>query len=265
MIIPCLHLRKGTLVDPSNGKNVQDLTACLDIISLCPEFAIVYLDKLKETKEFGTKLVHTTSSSCVEYEADSTEEVLDLLDIGANHVVLGKEHLDGFGQFVPKERTVCKLTGAAIEELCDEINNLKERSSTFLLPYGRDSQVDEPSLVEFAKELKSSLCDNVRLILSVDHVISYSTISQLHSLGVPIQMNATWLLNELSLGQIIASCLRSDRPDGLIPTLVVSNDFPLGVHPHMGYGFCPYRVCTFTWFFPKQDLNLSQAGYAYKA
>lgn len=241
MIIPCLHLRKGTLVDPSNEKNVQDLTACLDIISLCPEFAIVYLDKLKETKEFGKKLVHTTSSSCVEYEADSTEEVLDLLDIGANHVVLGKEHLDGFGQFVPKERIVCKLTGAAIEELCDEINNLKERTSTFLLPYGRDSQVDEPSLVEFAKELKSSLCDNVRLILSVDHVISYSTISQLHSLGVPIQMNATWLLNELSLGQIIASCLRSDRPDGLIPTLVVSNDFPLGVHPHMAYGLLPLQ------------------------
>ena len=211
-------------MDPSNGKNVLDLSACLDIISLCPEFAIVYLDKLKETEEFGKKLVHTTSSCCVEYEADSTDELLDLLDIGANHVILGKEHLDGFGQFVPKERIVCKVTGSekATEELCEEINSLRERTSTFLLPCERDSQADEPSLVEFAKELKSSLCD-VRLILSVDHMISYSTISQLHSLGVQIQLNATWLLNGLSLGQIISSCLKSDRPDGLIPTLVVSN------------------------------------------
>lgn len=211
-------------MDPSNGKNVQDLSACLDLISLCPEFAIVYLDKLKETEEFGKKLVQTTSC-CVEYEADSAEEVLDLLDIGANRVILCKEHLHDFGQFIPKERIVCKLTGSEtpIEELSEEINNLKERTSTVLLPYERDSQVDEASLVEFAKELKSSLCDNVRLILSVNHVISYSTISQLHALGVQIQMNATWLLNELSLGQIISSCLKSDRPDGLIPTLVVSN------------------------------------------
>ena len=214
-------------MDPSNGKNVQDLSACLDIISLCPEFTIVYLDKLNETEEFGKKLIHATSSCCVECEATSTEDVLDLLDSGANYVILGKEHLlNGFGQFIPKERFLCKLTGSetSIEELGQEINSLKERTSTFLLPYERDSQVDEPSLVEFAKELKSSLCDHdVRLILSVDQVIPYSTIAQLHSLGVQIQMNATWLLNELSLGQIISSCLKSDRPDGLIPTLVVSN------------------------------------------
>ena len=224
MIIPCLHLRKGTLVDPSNGKNVQDLSACLDIVSLCPEFSVVYLDKLKETEEFGKKLA-VARSCCVEYGADSAEDLLDLLDSGASHVILGKEHLDGFRQFIPKERIICKLTASretASEELRKDINNLKERTSGFLLPYERDFQVDEPSLVGFAKELKSSLCDNVRLIISVDHIISYSTISQLHSLGVQIQMNATWLLNDLSLGQIISSCLKSDRPDGLIPTLVVS-------------------------------------------
>jgi len=209
-------------VDPSNGENVQGLSTCLDIISLCPEFAIVYLDKLKETKEFGKKLVHATSCCGVEYEADSAEEVLDLLDGGANHVILSKEHLDVSGQFIPKERIICKLTGSetSIGELGKDINNLKERTSSFLLPYEGDSQVDEPLLVGFAKELKSSLCDDVRLILSVDDMISYSTISQLHSLGVQVRMNATWLLNELSLGQIISSCLKSDRPDGLIPTLV---------------------------------------------
>jgi len=219
-------------VDPSNGKSVQDLSVCLEIISLCPEFTVVYLDKLKETEEFGKKLVHSTSSCGVEYEADSAEEVLDLLDSGANHVILGKDHLNDFGQFVPKERIVCKLTGSetSIEELVKDINNLKERTSSFLLPYERDSQVNEPSVVEFAKELKSSLCDNVRLILSVDYIISYATIAQLHFHGVQVQMNATWLLNVLSLGQIISSCLKSDRPDGLIPTLVVSylHDFPKG-------------------------------------
>ena len=224
MIIPCLHLRNGTLVDPSNGKNVQDLSVCLDIISLCPEFTVVYLDKLKETEEFGKKLVLATSSSGVEYEAESAEEVLDLLDSGATHVILGKDHLNVFDKFIPKERIICKLTGSetSIEELRKDINNLKERTSSFLLPYERDSQVNEPSVVEFAKELKNSLCGNVRLILAVDHMISYSTISQLHFLGVQVQLNATWLLNELSLGQIISSCLKSDRPDGLIPTLVVS-------------------------------------------
>ena len=232
-------------MDPSNGKNVQDLSACLDIISMCPEFSVVYLDKLKETEEFGKKLVHG-GSCCVEYEADSAEDVLDLLDSGANHVILDKEHLDGFGQFIPKERIICKLTASqktTSEELRKDINTLKERASSFLLPYERESQVDEPSLVQFAKELKSSVCDHVRLIVSVDHIISYSTISQLHSLGVHIQINATWLLNELSLGQIISCCLKSDRPDGLIPTLVVSKciTFPLiGLCPWTGYGYWPH-------------------------
>ena len=231
MIIPCLHLRKGTLVDPSNGQNVEDLSAYLDIVSLCPEISVVYLDKLKETEEFGKKLVHARSC-CVAYEADNAEDVLDLLDSGANQVILRKEHLDGFGQFIPKERIICKLPASkytASEELRKDISNLKETTSGFLLSYEGDSQVDEPSLIEFAKELNRSLCDHVRLIASVNHIISYSTVSQLHSLGVQIQVNATWLLNELSLGQIISSCLKSDRPDGLIPTLVVSKciTFPL--------------------------------------
>lgn len=223
MIIPSLYLREGTLVDPINGKNVQDVAACLDIISLCPEFAIVYLDKLKETKEFGRKLVDITSC-CVEYEADSKDEVLDLLDNGASRVLLGKDHLHGFGQCIPRERITCKLTAgpdSSTEELAKEINNLKERTCSFLLQFSF-SPIDKASLVAFTKELKSSVCGDMRLILSLNQLISCSTISQLHSLGVQVQTSATWLLNELSLGQIIASCLKSDRPDGLFPTLVVS-------------------------------------------
>ena len=215
-------------MDPVNGKNVQDVSACLDLISLCPEFVIVYLDNLKETKEFGKTLVDITSCY-VEYEADSVEEVLDLLDAGVNRVILGKDHLHGFGQFVPNERITCKLPAGpdiSIEELAKEINNLKEGTSSFLLSHKSDSQVDEESVVEFTKELKSCLCDDVRLTLSFNQLISYSTISQLHSLGVQVQLCATLLLNELSLGRIIASCLKSDRPDGFFPTLVVSNPPP---------------------------------------
>lgn len=225
MIIPSLYLKEGTLVDPRNGQNVQDVPGCLGAISLCSEFTIVYLDKEKETKEFGMSLVDITSCG-VQCETYNEDEVLDLLDNGANRVILNKDQLREFGQFMPKERISCKLSDAepsGIEELTKEINNLKERSSSFLLPYKKDSQVDEASLVEFTKELKTSLCDDVRLIISVYEVISYPTIAQLHSLGVQVQLSATWLLNELSLGQIIASCLKSDRPDGLFPTLVVSD------------------------------------------
>lgn len=211
-------------MDPINGKNIQDVSVCLDLISLCPELAIVYLDKLKETKEFGRKLVDITSC-CVEYEADSVDEVLDLLDTGVNRVTLSKDHLRGFGQqLIPKDRITCEITagpGISTEELAKEIHNLKENSSSFVLCC-KNSKVDETSLVGFTKELKRSVCLDVRLVLSINQLISYSAISQLHSLGVQVQISAAWLLNELSLGKIITSCLTSDRPDELFPTLVVS-------------------------------------------
>ncbi|KAL9950266.1 hypothetical protein ACROYT_G042741 [Oculina patagonica] len=223
MIIPSLYLREGTIVDPINGKNVQDVSACLDIISLCPDIAIVCLDKLKETKEFGRKLVDITTC-CVECETDSIDEVLDLLDNGASRVILGKEHMQGFGQCIPKERITCKLTASpesSPEELAKEINNLKERTCSFLLQF-TFSPIVEVSLVEFTEDLKSSVCGDVRLLFIFPYqLISCSTISQLHSLGVDVQTSATRLLDELSLGEIIASCLKSDRSDGLFPTLVV--------------------------------------------
>ena len=230
MIIPCLYLKQGNLVDPSSGQSVQDVSSCLQTISLCPECAIVALDTEKETIEFAKYLVGFTSCSA-EYEADNVDELLDLLDSGANRVVLDKNSLNNFGQFVSKERITCKLSDATIatssvEELRKEIDGVKERTSSFLLSKNV-SQVDEASLVESAKEIKNFLCGDARLILSVNlnEVISCTAISQLQNLGVDVQISATCLLNELSLGQIIASCLKSDRPDGLYPTLVVSGEW----------------------------------------
>ena len=224
MIIPSVYLKGGTLVDPKDGEKIEDVTGCLDTISLCQEFTIVYLDKVQETKEFGKKVMHRTSC-CVEIELNSEDEVLDILDSGANSVILNKDHqLHSLGEFLPRERIVCKLPDqeCSVAELAEEINDLKHRSSTFLLCPKKASLADESCLVESIKELKTHLCDDVKLILSIDGVILSSTISQLHFLGVQVQLSTTWLLNDLSLGEIIASCLKSDRSDGLYPTLVVS-------------------------------------------
>jgi len=223
MIIPCLYLKQGSLVDPSNGQSVKDVPSYLEKVSLCPEFAIVFLDTEKETKEFGRKLVDI-GSCCVECEAGNEDELVDLLDSGVNRVIIRKDRLTGFSEFISKERTTCQLSGAEnpIEELTREISSIRERTSCFLLPMDI-SKVDEQSLVEFVKEIKN-ICGDARLILSVNlsEVISYTSISKLHSLGIDVQISAKRLSNELSLGQIIASCLKSDRPDGLFPTLVVS-------------------------------------------
>lgn len=219
MIIPCLYLKQGSLVDPSNGQNVQDVSTCLDKISLCPEISIVFLDTKKETKEFGKKLVKI-SACCVQYEAENEDELLDLLDVGANRVVLAKDRLNDFGQSIPEERITYKFdANSSTEQLTKEIIDTKDRISSFLLPK-RVSQVDEVALVEFVQKVKNSLCDDFRLILSLNEEISCSTISQLHALGIDVQLSATCLLNELGLGQVIASCLKADRPDGLFPTLV---------------------------------------------
>ena len=223
MIIPCLYLKQGTLVDPSSGQSVKDVPSYLEKVSLCPEFAMVFLDTEKETKEFGKKLFNT-GPCCAECEFGNEDELIDLLDSGVNRVIIRKDRLTGFSEFISKERITCQLSGAenSIEELTREISSIKERASCFLLPMDI-SKVDEQSLVEFAKEVKS-ICGDARLILSVNlnEVISYTAISKLHSLGIDVQISANRLSNELSLGQIIVSCLKSDRPDGLFPTLVVS-------------------------------------------
>lgn len=68
---------------------------CFDIVLLCLEFFVVYLDKLKEIEEFGKKFV-VVRFCCVEYGVDSVEDLLDLLDSGVSYVIFGKEYLDGF-------------------------------------------------------------------------------------------------------------------------------------------------------------------------
>lgn len=82
------------------------------------------------------------------------------------------------GEFLFRERIVCKLFDLEcfVVELVEEINDLKYRFSIFFLCFKKVFFVDELCFVDFIKELKIYLCDDVKFILLIDGVILFLII-----------------------------------------------------------------------------------------
>ena len=47
-------------------------------------------------------------------------------------------------------------------------------------------------------------------------------IGKLHFLGLNVLVQCQWLETDLDIGDCLAACLKSDRPDGLLPIVVVN-------------------------------------------
>ena len=230
MIIPCLYIKKGKVVDPKNHQHIDVnlMPKFLAEISLCPEVAIICLDREPKTNDSMWDLMKMNSCS-VQCATENVNALMDLLDNGAKHVVVRKECLsdDLPLSSLPQGRITLAFSHAnlvkySLAELAGEISSFKEQASRFLL-YQTNFQTDQ-GLVSFAKELKKLIPNTIELVICVEQPVSPAAIAELHLQGFDVQISMTCLLSDLSLGNIIASCLKSDRPDGLFPTVVVSDD-----------------------------------------
>lgn len=230
MIIPCLTLTAGKVVN----QNTADPT-WFEKFHVCPEISIVCSDYEEKTRKLVKDFLKK-SLCVVQFTANDLEQVLDILDNGARFVVQKKD--SPILADLPKERVAvsfeCAVDKTNVTDLATEISNQKDRASRFIVTF-HGNPGKEFSLAEYLKKLVDLVGKDVKLVASGDIVSSYAMISDLHFVGVDVHVSSALLSSTLDLGEAIVACLKSDRPDGLFSTIVVSS------HDYIGTSHASFR------------------------
>jgi phosphoribosyl-AMP cyclohydrolase / phosphoribosyl-ATP pyrophosphohydrolase len=236
VIIPSIDIKNGRAVQLRGGKHpildVGDPAEVAARYARVGEIAIVDLDAALGTgdnSEIVLDLVRRHPCR-VGGGLRSKEAVLRYLDAGARAVMLGTKAEPGFLSELPRERLIAALdekggevvvegwtkgTGKRIEERMAE---LSPYVSGFLVTF-----VDaEGSLEGIDRGRAASLiasAHGVRITFAGGAALA-PEIGALDKLGADVQAGTAIALGKLSLAEAFSSCLTSDRPDGLWPTLV---------------------------------------------
>jgi phosphoribosyl-ATP pyrophosphohydrolase len=237
VIIPSIDLKQGNAVQLIGGK-VQALDAgdprpIMERFRLAGEVAVVDLDAALGDGD-NTDVIRELCrmGPCrVGGGIRSVEAARAWLDAGARKVVLGTAAHPEILRELPRDRVVAALdadhgevvvegwrkhTGHTVQERMAE---LRPYVGGFLVTFvereGRLAGID----LEAAKELVG-VAGDARLTVA-GGVATAREIAELDRLGADAQVGMALYKDEISLSQAIAAPLRSDRPDGLWPTVVV--------------------------------------------
>jgi len=162
----------------------------------------------------------------------SADKALDWLQAGAAKVVLGTAARPDVLRQLPRERVVVALdarhgevvvegwttrTGASV---VDRIRELKPYAANFLVTFvereGRMQGID----LEAVRELVDALGGEGQLTVA-GGVTTAEDLAALDALGVEGQVGMALYTGHMALADGFAAAARSDRPDGLVPTVVV--------------------------------------------
>ncbi len=162
----------------------------------------------------------------------SVEAAIEWLDAGAHKVILGTAATPEVLSQLPSERTMVALdsfegevvthgwtrgTGARVEDRLTELAGL---TSGFLLTFvereGRMSGADPDTMQRYLEAAKGAH------VTFAGGVASAAEIGAIHSMGADAQVGMALYTGELDIADAVAACLRSDRADGLWPTVVTN-------------------------------------------
>jgi phosphoribosyl-ATP pyrophosphohydrolase len=161
----------------------------------------------------------------------SVEAALDWLDAGATSVVLGTAARPEILRELPPERVIVALdavrgevvvegwrtrTGRQVEELIGELKGLAGGFLvTFVEREGRLGGIDLDQAAHLAE-----LTEGVSLTVA-GGITTVDEIAALDRIGVDAQVGMALYTGKMALADAVTAPLRSDRPDGLWPTVVV--------------------------------------------
>ena len=162
----------------------------------------------------------------------SVERAIEWLDAGAVKVILGTAATREVLEQLPKERTIVALdsfdgevvthgwtkgTGQRVEDKLAELNDV---TSGFLLTFvereGQKTGTDPETLRRYL-----DAAGDCRVTFA-GGVASAQEIGEIHALGADAQVGMALYEGELTVADAVAACLRTDRPDGLWPTVVTN-------------------------------------------
>lgn len=240
MIIPSIDLMGGNAVQLIGGKKLEidagDPIPIAKRFALAGEIAVVDLDAaLSQGSNTDTIIKLLTMAPCrVGGGIRDVESAIRWLDLGATKVVLGTAAVPDVLRHLPRERVVAALdavdgevvvegwqkkTGRGIEERMQE---LRPFVGGFLI-----------TMVEREGRLGGADMERARALIAAARdchvtiaggVTTAEEIAELDALGADAQVGMALYANKLPLADAIAAPLKSDRPDGLWPTVVTGEN-----------------------------------------
>ncbi len=236
MIIPSIDLMNGKAVQLIGGREkaleVDDPIALARKFSRVGEIAVIDLDAALgqgSNAEIIEKIIEVAPCR-VGGGIRDLETAKKWLNAGANKIIIGTRATPEFLSQLPKDRLIAavdaengevmvegwrKSSGNRISEKLIELGPyVSEFLVTFIETEGRLCGVDVAKVAELAELVPDQKLTVAGGIASVDE------IAEIDRLGVDSQIGMAIYTGELSLGAAFCAPLKSDRADGLIPTVV---------------------------------------------
>jgi phosphoribosyl-ATP pyrophosphohydrolase/phosphoribosyl-AMP cyclohydrolase len=236
MIIPSIDLMGGQAVQLVGGEAMAieagDPMPIAERFAVAGPLAVIDLDAaLKQGSNRGLIEALVARFDChVGGGIRDVETALFWLDAGARRIILGTMAKREILSRLPKERLIAALdarhgevvvegwkegTGRGILERVAELKDLVDGFLvTFVEREGRMGGTD----MDLARTIVQAAAP-ARVIIA-GGVTTPEEVAELDAMGADCQVGMALYSGRLDLGDAVAAPLRSDRPDGLIPTVV---------------------------------------------
>ncbi len=236
MIIPSIDLMSGNAVQLVGGKekaiDAGDPLPIAEQFRLVGEIAVVDLDaalRQGSNKEVMKKLIRIAPCR-VGGGIRDVDSALTWLDAGATKVVLGTMAVPEVLKQLPKDRVVAALdavdgevvvdgwrtkTGANI---IDRMKELRDFAGGFLVTFVEREGRMKGTAMQQVLALKEA-CGDAELTVAGGFTTP-EEIAEADALGANAQVGMALYSGRMNLADAIAAPLKSDRPDGLWPTVI---------------------------------------------
>jgi len=236
MIVNSIDIQGGSVVQLISGEELA-LDAgtpadAADWLGVAGELAIIDLDAARGEGSNRAHIEPLLRGRRVRVGGGirSVQAALDWLDAGADQVILGTAARPELLRQLPRQRVIAAVDardGEVVvdgwrtrtgDDLLDTVRRLSPYVGGFLVTFvEREGGLGGTDLDRVPELLQAA--GDARLTVA-GGITTAAEIAALDALGVDAQVGMALYTGRLGLGEALTSCLRSDRPDGLFPTVV---------------------------------------------
>lgn len=239
MIVPSIDLRAGSTVQLVGGERLAldagDPLPIAERFALAGEIAVVDLDAAMGTGSNAAliaRLLEAGFACRVGGGIRDLETARRWLDLGATKIVLGTAARPELLRELPRERVIAALDarhGEVVVEgwtkgtgrgILERIEELRPFVGGFLVTFVEREGRMEGTDLALAEAVVRAAGPHCRVTIA-GGVTTADEIAALDRLGADAQVGMALYTGRLDLADAIAAPLRSDRLDGLFPTVVV--------------------------------------------
>jgi phosphoribosyl-ATP pyrophosphohydrolase/phosphoribosyl-AMP cyclohydrolase len=236
MIVPSIDISGGTTVQLVGGEeqalDAGDPREVLERLSIVGEVAVVDIDAARGEGDNSDQIRELCRLAPIRVGGGirSADQALDWLDAGAAKVIVGTAASEELLSRLPSERVVVALDArhgevvthgwrrASGRQLIDSVARFRTLCGGFLVTFvEREGRMGGTDL-EMARAVVDRAGD-ARVTIA-GGITTAEEIAKLDTIGADAQVGMALYTGRLDLADAFSAPLRSDRPDGLWPTVV---------------------------------------------